>query len=127
MFGAMQGVHASEHFFAEAKRFFDGENGRRSLPTVQGLLIMFVYSTGMGRDRAGMKFRHMAYDMLSWLRLETSFHKATEASDGHRERVALSRVLWGIYCFERWKTLAPKFQIPEANISPRVVSQPLHI
>lgn len=101
MFGAMRDVNASEYFFAEAKRLLDRENGRRSLPTVQGLLIMFAYSTGAGTDRAGMIFRQAAYDMLDWLRLEESFHQAADAIDSHREQKALSRVLWGIYCFER--------------------------
>lgn len=97
----MQGVNAAEYFDAEAKRLFDCENGRRSLPTVQGLLIMFTYSTVMGKDRAGIMFRHTAYRMLDQLDLEVNFRNVTNAKHNYKERKAFSRALWGIYCFER--------------------------
>jgi predicted fused transcriptional regulator/phosphomethylpyrimidine kinase len=97
----MQGVDAAEHFDAEAKRLFDCENGRRSLPAVQGLLIMFTYSTVMGKDRAGMMFRHTAYRMLDQLDLEENFRNVTNLRYNHKEQKAFSRALWGIYCFER--------------------------
>jgi hypothetical protein len=94
-------VDAAEQFDTEAKRLFDYENGRRSLPTVQGLLIMFTYSTVMGKDRAGMMFRHTAYKMLHQLDLEENFRNDTNVRHDYREQKAFSRALWGIYCFER--------------------------
>jgi hypothetical protein len=94
-------VDAAEHFYTEAKRLFDCENGRRSLPTVQGLLIIFTYSTVMGKDRAGMMFRHTAYKMLQQLDLEENFRSNTDVRHNYREQKAFSRALWGIYCFER--------------------------
>jgi predicted fused transcriptional regulator/phosphomethylpyrimidine kinase len=97
----MQGVDAAEHFDAEAKRLLDCENGRRSLPAVQGLLIMFTYSTVMGKDRAGMMFRHTAYRMLDQLDLEKDFRNVINPRYSHKEQKAFSRALWGIYCFER--------------------------
>jgi hypothetical protein len=33
--------------------------------------------------------------------LETGFREAASVSDGRVEQKALSRALWGIYCFER--------------------------
>lgn len=62
---------------------------------------MFAYTSGVGRDRAGMIFRYTAYEMLNRLRLETGFHEATSQSHDHLEQKALSRALWGIYCFEK--------------------------
>jgi hypothetical protein len=94
-------VDAAEYFYREAKRLFDCENGRRSLPTVQGLLIMFTYSTVAGKDRAGMMFRHTAYKMLHQLDLEENFRSNTDVRHNYREQKAFSRALWGIYCFER--------------------------
>jgi hypothetical protein len=70
-------VDATENFEAQAKVLLDDENGRRSLPTVQGLLIMFAYNVAMGKDRAGLIFRYMAYDMLNRLRLEDGFSGVT--------------------------------------------------
>jgi hypothetical protein len=94
-------VDISERFFEEARRLYDCENGRRSPATIQGLLIMFAYTCGMGRDRAGKIFQNTAYEMLNRLKLETGFREATCVSSGHVEQKALSRALWGIYCFER--------------------------
>ena len=41
-------------FFDEAKKLLDLENGRASLPTVQGLTLLFTLSAFRGTDRAGM-------------------------------------------------------------------------
>jgi hypothetical protein len=94
-------VDAAERFDTEAKRLLDCENGRRSLPTVQGLLIMFAYSTVRGKDRAGTIFRHTAYKMLHQLDLEEKFRDDTNVRHDYREQKVFSRALWGIYCFER--------------------------
>jgi hypothetical protein len=94
-------VDAAEHFEAQAKVLLDDEKGRRFLPTVQGLLIMFAYSIAMGKDRAGLIFRHTAYDMLNRLRLEDGFFGVNNTKYDYKERRAYSRALWGIYCFER--------------------------
>jgi hypothetical protein len=94
-------VDAAERFDTEAKRLLDCENGRRSLTTVQGLLIMFTYSTVMGKDRGGTMFRHTAYKMLHQLDLEENFRNDTNVRHDYREQKAFSRALWGIYCFER--------------------------
>lgn len=94
-------MDAGEYFEAQAKVLLDVENGRRSLPTVQGLLIMFAYNVAMGKDRAGLVFRYTAYDMLNHLRLENAFSGVTNTNYDYKERRAYSRALWGIYCFER--------------------------
>jgi len=93
-------------FLNEAKRLFDLESGKGSLPTVQALLIMYICCAGMGRDRAGMMFRSVAYEMLRSLRLEdVRLGAASEAEATARAIDANSRALWGIYCFERLVSL----------------------
>ena len=79
---------AAQHFSTEAKRLLDSEDGRRSLPAVQGLLIMYAYSTGIGKDRGGMMFRYAAYDMLNRLDLEEGFLEGTNMEHNNKERKA---------------------------------------
>ena len=97
----MHGFNARDHFLKEAKRLLDRECGRRSLPTVQALLIMFACSTGMGQDRAGTMFRYTAYEMLKRLKLEMKLRALEASGNSHEKSKALSRALWGIYFFER--------------------------
>lgn len=48
-----------ERFTDEAKKLFELECGRASLPTVSGLYILFFVSAMMGKDRAGLMYRYM--------------------------------------------------------------------
>jgi hypothetical protein len=81
------------------------EFGRRSLATVQGLLIIYACYVGQGRDRGAMQYRWMAYDMLARLqpKLETIFTDLERVNGGATTKTAkaIFRALWGIYCFER--------------------------
>lgn len=43
----------------EAKKLFELECGRASLPTVFGLYMLFFVSAMMGKDRAGLMYRYM--------------------------------------------------------------------
>lgn len=90
----------------EARRLLDKSCGRRSLPTVQALLILYTCCTGQGRDRGGLQYRLVAYEMLKRLqvRLEARYSRpgiADEASR-HKYQKGISRALWGIFCFERY-------------------------
>lgn len=100
-FGSMQGFNTRDRFLMEAKRLHDRESGRRSLPTVQALLLMFSCSSGMGQDRAGTMFRYAAYEMLKRLRLEAKLRLMESSGNSHDEQKAIARALWGIYFFER--------------------------
>jgi hypothetical protein len=66
---------------------------------------MYVCSAGMGRDRAGMMYRLVAYELLKQLCLEDdtirAFQKATIDHPTESALVSACRSLWGIYCFER--------------------------
>lgn len=54
MFSSIAGKSVGAQFLDEAKKLLDLENGRASLPTVQGLTLMFTLSAYRGMDRAGM-------------------------------------------------------------------------
>lgn len=90
-------------FLAEAKKLLDLEYGKLSIPSIQSLLIMYITSAGMGKDRAGVMFRYAAYEMLKRLRLENAYRfldKLADDEETRRDKRAISRMLWGVYCFE---------------------------
>lgn len=94
----------SQRFYDKAERCFDAEYGRLSLPAVQALLILFMCSTGNGKDRAGTIKRLAAYEMLRRLKLERRFSKAKsrhDPSEQRRLRRVASKALWGVHCFDR--------------------------
>jgi hypothetical protein len=70
---------------------------RRSLATVQGLLVIYAYYVGRGKDRGAMQYRRMAYDMLGRLqtKLETIFIDLERANKGAKTKTAkaISRAL----------------------------------
>ncbi|KAF5018796.1 hypothetical protein F66182_9214 [Fusarium sp. NRRL 66182] len=53
-FSSISGKDVGVQFLDEAKKLLDLENGRATLPTVQGLTLMFTISAYRGVDRAGM-------------------------------------------------------------------------
>lgn len=105
-FSSLQEFDVGQRFLEEARFLLEIECGRRSLTTVQALLVIYACYVSQGKDRGGILYRHMAYDMLSHLRakLETSptNTKMAEGRDTARYGKAMSRTLWGIYCFERY-------------------------
>ncbi|KAH8691609.1 hypothetical protein BGW36DRAFT_305078 [Talaromyces proteolyticus] len=61
-------VTKGEHFWKEAKRLLDEEEGRVSIPTTQGLGIMFTCACAMGKDRAGWVYTIQAAEVMKSLR-----------------------------------------------------------
>lgn len=53
-----------ERFMDEAKKLFELECGRASLPTISGLYILFFVSAMLGKDRAGLMYRYMVCPLL---------------------------------------------------------------
>lgn len=93
-----------ETFFDEAKKLFNLEAGKVCLTTVQALIVMYMCCTGMGRDRAGKMFRTLAYDMLKEVQLQHAHQVAAQVIENqeyHRASQIISRLSWGVYCFER--------------------------
>ncbi|KAK7418274.1 hypothetical protein QQX98_004059 [Neonectria punicea] len=91
----------SQRFLQEAKMFLDREKGRASIPTVQGLIFMYLATALGGSDRAARVYRFTAYTMLRRLRLEERFHdlKTREPSNVQERRV-ISSALWGLFTIE---------------------------
>ncbi|KAF4336103.1 pathway-specific regulatory nit-4 [Fusarium beomiforme] len=107
-FGAMTGQNLSERFLAESKSHFEYEKGRVSVPTVQGLLLIYLTMTAMGKDRAGQMYRLAALDMLKQLRLEARYKAAKNSVPPQtHEMMLISKTLWGIFLLERWERANP--------------------
>ncbi|KAK2615012.1 hypothetical protein N8I77_001791 [Diaporthe amygdali] len=99
--GSTLRCNMSERFVDEAKKLFELECGRTSLPTVLGLYVLFFVSAMMGKDRAGLMYRYMAQHMLKQLRLDRRFDRLDEMQPEQAlEREVISRSLWGLFILE---------------------------
>jgi hypothetical protein len=107
-FGVMTGRNLSESFLAEAKSHFESEQGRPSIPTVQGLLLIYLTMTATGKDRAGLIYRLTAYEMLKQLRLEARYKAAkNNVPPQTHDMMLTSKTLWGMFLLERWERVYP--------------------
>ncbi|POR32982.1 Uncharacterized protein TPAR_06825 [Tolypocladium paradoxum] len=95
------GRELGEAFFTEAKRLLDLECGRPSIPSAQALFVMFSYSCRMGKDRAGHIFRAAGYEMMKRMmpKIRRLLSGTAHLLTG-RHRRAISRTVWGIFCFD---------------------------
>ncbi|KAK7409390.1 hypothetical protein QQX98_008452 [Neonectria punicea] len=87
-------------FFDEAKKLLDLEGGRATLPTIQGLTLLFTMCTHLGTDRASMMYRYSACEMSSRLSLEKTFDRIKDDPLKLRHRQVISKALWGLFCYE---------------------------
>ncbi|KAF4925805.1 Nitrogen assimilation transcription factor nit-4 [Colletotrichum viniferum] len=94
-FGLQIGRDMQSLFFDEAQRHLYLEAGRTSLATAQALLLMHLSSAAMGADRASRMHQLCAGDMFNNL-LAVEVDVTVEI----RDRKIMSKVLWGMYCFE---------------------------
>ncbi|KAF3038471.1 hypothetical protein E8E12_003605 [Didymella heteroderae] len=85
-----------EAFFNEAVKHYHLENNRASLPTAQGLIVLFMASAFLSRDGAAASYRNLGYDMIDRLQIDNKFSTTTDEA----EIKAYSTALWGIYCCE---------------------------
>jgi len=103
----LKGQDVKEQFIDEAKRLFDLQNGSASIPTMQALLIMFIYLALIGRDRAGNLLRFMAFDLAKRMNLENKFLglDSRVPAEAKRRRV-ISKVLWGMHVFDTYELIS---------------------
>lgn len=66
--GTVLRCNMPERFLDEAKKLFELECGRASLPAVFGLYMLFFTSAMMGKDRAGLMYRYMVRPLPSTLK-----------------------------------------------------------
>lgn len=108
LFSSLQGFDVQERFLSEARTLLEIACGRRSLTTIQALLILYACYVGQGRDRGGLQYRYLACDMFKreQVNLERNFENPPVSMGSgkvqNRYKNAISRALWGFYCFERY-------------------------
>lgn len=100
-FAAISGEDLTTRFANEAKRLLALERGRNTLPTAQGLILLFMTTVFDGCDRVGMMYRLMSNEMLKQLGLEARIAAVERDPLRMDDRRALSRALWGHFIFEK--------------------------
>ncbi|KAG5979347.1 hypothetical protein E4U43_006909, partial [Claviceps pusilla] len=99
-FSSLSRRDLAEEFLSEAKKLLDLEYGRASVCAVQGLTLLFSVSAYRGTDRAGMLYRFAAYEMFNRLDVEAKYNAMRYDMTKDLERRILSRLAWGLFCFE---------------------------
>ncbi|KAI3331035.1 putative C6 transcription factor [Ustulina deusta] len=95
-----------EQFLAESIKH--AGHGTPTLPTVQGLWIMFSISYLKGEDKKGSLYRFASYGMLKRSRMDRLFRSLSDTNpeDASKKR-AISKTIWGLFCLESTDVLQP--------------------
>jgi hypothetical protein len=89
-----------KQFLAETQKHQD--YGVPSLPTIQGLWILFAIASLKGEDKKGSLYRFASYGMLKKMRVSNVFSSMTKNDpDDISKKRAISKTAWGIFCLER--------------------------
>ncbi|RAL03229.1 putative C6 transcription factor [Aspergillus ibericus CBS 121593] len=95
-------------FYEEAKRLLDKEEGRITLPTVQGLGVLWACASMTGRDRQGWIHRgQLAYAVQELLQ-KNSVLAADADEDTLRMVPVINRTVWGLFNISTSHALADK-------------------
>ncbi|KAI0451007.1 putative C6 transcription factor [Xylaria acuta] len=88
-----------EQFLSEANSRYDP--GSPTIPTIQGLWILFAISSLKGEDKNGSLYRLASYGMLKRCRMSQVFWSLTDTDpeDIMKKRV-ISKTVWGLFCLE---------------------------
>ncbi|KHN99136.1 Zn(2)-C6 fungal-type DNA-binding domain protein [Metarhizium album ARSEF 1941] len=118
-FSGISKKNLADDFFNEAKKLLHLEGGRASIPTVQGLTLLFSIACFRGTDKLGGLYRLSAYDMFHQLDVDAMYAKIAHDPLAARDRRVLSRLAWGLFLFESivgymylQQSLLPPPQIP---------------
>ncbi|RNJ60217.1 hypothetical protein D7B24_009249 [Verticillium nonalfalfae] len=99
-FDGISGRKLGAQFLDEANKWLEIEGQRSTLPTAQGLALLFTLYAYRGMDRAGMMYRFAATEMFLRLDLEARFEAVSNDQQGKREKAIISTALWGFFCYE---------------------------
>ncbi|KAK3995166.1 hypothetical protein QBC44DRAFT_356571 [Cladorrhinum sp. PSN332] len=111
-------------FVKESNRLLDLEQGRASLTTSIALYLLYLVSTFLGRDRDGLRYRHMSIGTLQRLRLENKYSRLEEGiGEQPKAKLHISRTLWGFFIVEtRLSILYGEVSLaPPLHIAPRFI------
>ncbi|KAI1151903.1 putative C6 transcription factor [Nemania diffusa] len=86
-------------FLTEAKKHYDHKVP--TLPTIQGLWVMFAISYMKGEDRNGSLYRLASYGMLKRSEISRAISSVTDGGpEDASEKRAISKTIWGLFCLE---------------------------
>ncbi|KAK0736760.1 hypothetical protein B0T21DRAFT_288626 [Apiosordaria backusii] len=108
----------SAEFLLEAKRRWEVDAKKGSIPTVQGLYLLFLISCCDGTNIAGSMYRFAAFNMLQRLNPDKVVPKLKEdIAEEAEKKAALSKLHWGIFLVE--STISFAFLKPSLLAAPR--------
>ncbi|KAI0427478.1 putative C6 transcription factor [Xylaria sp. FL1042] len=100
-----------DQFLAESIK--QSDHGIPTLPTIQGLWIMYSISYLKGEDKSGSLYRFASYGMLKRSRVNQIFSTLVDA-----DKRAVSKTVWGLFCLE--SIIATNFRSPDILQPPKI-------
>ncbi|KAI9923927.1 hypothetical protein MW887_008233 [Aspergillus wentii] len=105
------------HFYSEAKRYLDEEEGKITLPTVQGLGVMWIYTCLAEKERS----RWIHHNQLIHAVQELSHQNPPHLGNADENAIRLARVvnhtIWGLYnvntMYSAWYGKIPSINLPQ--------------
>ncbi|EXJ59086.1 hypothetical protein A1O7_06517 [Cladophialophora yegresii CBS 114405] len=112
-----------EHFYDEAKRLWDREEGRASLINLQGLYLLLFYCNMHGKDQLGWSTLSIMVQMYQDLGLarQTKIPRGCPAEDVDKLRAAMVNATWSVFVCS---TMFAMFLLKRPTLQPPTVARP---